>query len=146
MQFKNPSATPTNWFGTTTREEAATALRSKWETDDALHQGVGKAAAVAARISKLTGIDAADLDEAFGNNAGAIIAMAALADHLKDDEAAPQPPGVWMQTPSVSDRAQVSALERHPAYTDPKHPQHEQVSEAVRDWYADRFEGDELAK
>lgn len=106
--------------------EARAELGKVWTTPDQLQAGLADAQRA------LRGLPA-DLQEAtreFGTNPAFLRAMAHMGAQMRED----RPPA--STSAPTAPAADVQTLMKHPAYTDPKHPEHAAVSAKVRQFYA----------
>lgn len=112
--------------------DAETALREVW-TDQATYSRNMDAAWDAVRaLSNASGLSFEEMAGAIGNSPKLIRALAAIGPEFREGSV----PNVSGGAPAGTS---IQDLQKHPAYSDPKHPQHEAVSKAVRDYYESRY-------
>lgn len=112
--------------------DAETALREVW-TDQATYSRNMDAAWDAVRaLSNASGLSFEEMAGAIGNSPKLIRALAAIGPEFREGSV----PNVTGGAPAGTS---IQDLQKHPAYSDPKHPQHEAVSKAIRDYYESRY-------
>lgn len=106
--------------------EARAELGKVWTTPEQMQTGLADAQRA------LRGLPA-DLQEAtrqYGTDPAFLRAMAHMGAQMREDR-----PPASTSAPTAA-AADIQTLMKHPAYTDPKHPEHATVSAKVRDFYA----------
>ena len=105
--------------------KAIAELRTTWPVEADFSKNVDRANGA---MRGYGGDDAEGIFHDYGNDARIVLMMAKIGAEMGEDRAPAsvgQPRGVGT----------VNELMRHPAYADPKHPEHERVSAQVRDFY-----------
>lgn len=109
-------------------ESTITTLKGVWKDD--FETNITGAYSVAAKLAKAAGVSEAEMDAALGNNPVGIRMLAAIAGEMKEDKSS-----VSANGGSDAGGGGIETLLAHPAYHDPKHPEHTAISKKVRDYY-----------
>ena len=107
-------------------------LRSAW--GDEFGTNLRHAWNAATALAQKANFDLGEMDRALGNNAAFLRLMAVLGPEIGED-------GNVNAGSGTGGVQSIEALETSEAYTNPKHPQHEEVSTRVRNYYARRYPG-----
>jgi len=107
-------------------------LRSAW--GDEFGTNLRHAWNAATALAQKANFDIGEMDRALGNNAAFLRLMAVLGPEIGED-------GNVNAGSGTGGVQSIEALETSEAYTNPKHPQHEEVSTRVRNYYARRYPG-----
>lgn len=106
-------------------------LRKVWPTDDAMKKGFSQSYRGTNAFAQ-DADHAARLDKKFGNDPDFIRLMARVGAELGEDK-----PAAAGLTPVEA--TTLEELKAHPAYSDPKHPDHTKVKAKVTQLYAKQF-------
>jgi len=113
------------------QQQAAESLQKVWGTDEKefqRHAGLAHVAASAA--AERAGVSMEEIEAAgLGNNPVFLRLMSALGSEFKEDK------GAGKTSFSTFGEEDVRKLETSEAYTNPRHPEHERVSQRVRQYY-----------
>lgn len=109
-----------------------TALRQTWTDQAAFRRGMDNAWVATQAMASRAGLSPDEATRAVGNNPALVRMLASIGAEFREGSV----PNVTGGAPAGMS---IEALQKHPAYADPKHPQHEQVSAAVRGYYEARY-------
>lgn len=110
------------------------ALRQTWKTEHDYKQNMDNADGAVRAMASAAGMSADDAFRAVGNNPALVRMLASIGAEFREGEA----PNVGA---GGGGGMSVEQLMRHPAYTDPSHPQHAQVSAAISEYYNQKTGG-----
>lgn len=108
-------------------DQARAELQKVWSTPADMQNNLSAAAKAVQALPK----ELQDATVEFGTNPAFLRAMAHFGQQMREDA----PPRGGNEQPPAGN-VDIKALERHPAYLDPKHPDHQSVSAQIRAFHA----------
>lgn len=115
-------------------QETLAALKQSWTDDAAMQLNLQHCWKASAEIAQKVGVSMEEIEKRYGNDPLFIRMMAAIGPEIGED-------GNVNAGSGTGGVQSIEALETSEAYTNPKHPQHEEVSTRVRNYYARRHPG-----